>query len=464
MRGRQSGRLRASNYIGIRDYFPITSQSEQKTELTGSARMHRLVYSVIFYLALPVILLRLMFRSLRAPAYRRRLAERFALQSLPGSFDRGATTFWIHAVSVGETVAAAPLVRELARVYPGAQIVVTTMTPTGSDRVHALFGESVTHCYIPYDLPGACNRFLDKYRPGMLILMETELWPNLVHACHRRGVRVLLANARLSEKSAAGYGRLAAFTRATLRRIDRIAAQATPDAERFVRLGAEASRVEVTGSLKFIIELPARESSAFFTALGDSSRPILVAASTREGEEGKVLSAFQSLLRSHPSALLLLIPRHPERFTRIFKLCEDRGFKTLRRSDEAAVTDSTQVVIGDSMGEMFDYYRLATIAFVGGSLVDTGCQNVLEPAALGIPVVVGPSQYNFATICKQLQETGALLTVHSEAELASVFSELLADEKRRREMGESGRALVSRNQNVLPALMKLIDGLTRTGG
>ena len=424
--------------------------------------MHRIVYSVVFYLALPIVLLRLMVRSIRAPAYRQRIGERFALQSPPPGFSREKRTLWIHAVSVGETVASAPLVAQLQRAYPDAQVVVTTMTPTGSDRVRALFADTVFHCYIPYDLPGACNRFLDKYQPSLLILMETELWPNLVHACHRRGVRLLLANARLSEKSAAGYGRFPSFSRQLLEKIDTIAAQATPDAERFLKLGATAAQVEVTGSLKFNIEIAERDKRAYFAAIAAMSRPVLVAASTREGEEEKVIGAFEECLKSVPSLLLLLIPRHPERFAKVYRLSAERGLHTVRRSDEEEVSANTQVVIGDSMGEMFDYYGIATIAFVGGSLVDTGCQNVLEPAALGIPILVGPSQYNFATICSQLEIAGALKTVQNETELAQTLALLLADERAQKEMGERGRALVRENQDALPALMKQIEPLIRT--
>ncbi len=424
--------------------------------------MHRIVYSVVFYLALPIILVRLLARSLRAPAYRQRIGERLALHALPPGFSREKRTLWIHAVSVGETVASLPLVAELRRVYPDAQIVLTTMTPTGSERVRALFGETVFHCYIPYDLPGACNRFLDKYRPSLLILMETELWPNLVHACHQRGVRLLLANARLSGKSAAAYGRFATFSRLLLAKIDKIAAQATPDAERFRRLGATAAQVEVTGSLKFIVETAEKEKPAYFAALAAASRPILVAASTREGEDEKVLTTFEECLESAPSLLLLLIPRHPERFAKAYRLSEERGLSTVRRSDEGEVAASTQVVIGDSMGEMLDFYGVATIAFVGGSLVDTGCQNVLEPAAVGKPILVGPSQYNFATICAQLELAGALKTVQNESELAQALVLLLADERAQKEMGERGRALVRENQNALPALMKLIEPLIQT--
>ena len=420
--------------------------------------MHRIIYSAIFYLALPVILLRLLIRSVKVPAYRKRIAERFALQSMPLGFDKNKLTLWIHAVSVGETAASAPLVAELQRAYPDAQIVMTTMTPTGSDRVRMLFGESVKHVYIPYDLPGACNRFLDKYRPSLLILMETELWPNLVHSCHRRGVKLLLANGRLSEKSATGYGRFATFTRSLLEKIDSIAAQAAPDAQRFIDLGANPKQVEVTGSLKFLVDVHGQKKSAYFCAIKNTLRPVLVAASTREGEEEKVLAAFKKCVVKTPSLLLILIPRHPERFARARKLSEDEGFTTVKRSD-GAVEPNIQVVIGDSMGEMLDYYSVGTIAFVGGSLVDTGCQNVLEPAALGVPILVGPSQYNFATICKQLEHSGGLKTVKNELELAQSISALIADDKARQNMGERAKQLVRENQNALPALMKLVEPL-----
>lgn len=424
--------------------------------------MLRTLYSVIFYLALPLILLRLMLRSLKSPAYRRRVAERFALQSTTFAPAEGAFTLWIHAVSVGETVAAAALIRELQRCYPEAQILVTTMTPTGSDRVRSLFGSTVAHCYIPYDLPGACNRFLDKYQPRALILMETELWPNLVFACQRRSVRILLANARLSEKSAAGYGRFPGLTRELLERIDVIAAQASADAERFAALGMDRSKIQITGSLKFMVEPLRRSPQPYFVALRESARPILIAASTRDGEEEKVLAAFERCLVAVPDALLLLVPRHPERFDRVARLGESRGLVTVKRSDGAVIDSSTQLVIGDSMGEMFDYYSTATVAFVGGSLVDTGCQNVLEPAAMGIPIVVGPSQYNFATICTQLERAGALRTVQDEAELAQAVIALFADESARRAMADAGLALVAENQNALPDLMKLIETLVQT--
>lgn len=421
--------------------------------------MQRILYSVIFYFAVPLIILRLLLRSIKAPAYRRRIAERFAWFELPAGFEASKQTIWIHAVSVGEVMATGALIRQLQQRYANAQIIVTTMTPTGSDRVKDLFGEAVYHSYIPYDLPGATNRFINKVNPSLLILMETELWPNLVYCCHRRGVKLILANARLSEKSARSYARFSKFTRAMLSQIDCIAAQAQADARRFIELGADDKKVTVTGSLKFNIEIDQSEppSSSVFSTINESGRTVWIAASTREGEESKVLSAFQQVLQSDPSILLLLVPRHPERFDKVARLCTEKGFNIGRRSLNQSFGESTQVYLGDSMGEMQSYYRLANIAFVGGSLVDTGCQNVLEPAALGIPVIVGPSQFNFATICLQLEQAGALRTVRNEDELASLVIELSRDRAQQQSMGASGKELVKANQNALPALMLQIE-------
>ena len=423
--------------------------------------MYRILYSLVFYLALPFILLRLLIRSIRAPDYRRRLPERLALKALPTNFDKTKQTLWIHSVSVGETVAAAPLVHQLQEKYPEIQLFISTMTPTGSDRVRELFADGVFHRYIPYDLPGATRRIIRQLQPSVLILMETELWPNLIHYSHKSGVKILLANGRLSEKSAAGYGRFPHVTEKMLNKIDCIAAQSREDAARFTALGMDEARVHISGSLKFNIELQQAQpaSASLFTSIKNSNRSVLIAASTRDGEEAKVLRAFDQCLQSYPDLILLLVPRHPERFDRVARLCEERGYITGRRSRDTLFTSDMQILLGDSMGEMLAYYRLADIAFVGGSLVDTGCQNVLEPAALGIPVVTGPSQFNFATICRQLESAAALKTVANETELASYLLELLADKSAQRKIGERGRQLVEANQDALPKLLRLLEPL-----
>ncbi len=428
--------------------------------------MLRFLYSLILYLAVPIILLRLYFRGIKAPAYRQRIGERFGNSQLPASFVPSRQTIWIHAVSVGESIAAAPFIRELQLRFPDSQILVTTMTPTGSDRVTAMFGDRVYHCYLPYDLPGALNRFVRRINPVMLILMETELWPNLIHVCSQQNVKLILANARLSEKSARGYGRIPGLTRSMLLKIDYIAAQAQADFERFVELGADTHKIEITGSLKFSVNVEQEKalSDSVLAEIKESGRTVIIAASTRDGEESKVLHAFRRVLDYQPQVLLLIVPRHPERFESVANECAQRGFTLSRRSKHQAVDSSTQVYLGDSMGEMLSYYRLANIAFVGGSLVDTGCQNVLEPAALSLPVVVGPSQYNFATICAQLEAAGGLHTVSDENELADYLLALISDSVRRQQSGAAGRALVESNQQALPLLLDIVQraGLTRS--
>ncbi|MCB1671433.1 MAG: lipid IV(A) 3-deoxy-D-manno-octulosonic acid transferase [Gammaproteobacteria bacterium] len=420
--------------------------------------MSRIAYSLLFYLLTPLILVRLLLRSRQAPAYRNRWSERFGRFRVPADWQSSPGAIWVHAVSVGETMAAAPLIRLLLGRYPDRRLVVTTMTPTGSERVRALFGDSVFHVYLPYDLPGAMARLLGKLNPALLIIMETELWPNLLHQCRRAGCRTMVVNARLSGKSARGYRRLGPLTRGMLGEIDLIAAQAAPDRERFMALGAAPDRVEVVGSLKFdIMPPPAADLPPFFAALVLLQRPILVAGSTREGEEEKVLLAFRQCLAALPQLLLVLVPRHPERFDSVARLCKEQGFNLVRRSRDESCDETTQVLLGDSMGEMWNYYAVGDLAFVGGSLVDTGCHNVLEPAALGIPVLIGPSRFNFETISRQLQESGALVIVADADELARQVLQLLDEPLRRQEMGTAGRRLVESNRGCLQRLAERID-------
>jgi len=432
--------------------------------------MSRLAYTVILTLAVPVLILRLLWRSLRMPAYRARIGERFALgaASLAADLrtDRHQKLVWIHAVSVGEVAAAEPLIKALVREYPELCIVLTTMTPTGSQRAAGLLGDRIKHCYVPYDLPILLKRFINDFNPDLVVLMETELWPNLIHVCHRRDIPLMLANGRLSARSAQNYRRITKVARQMLGALNRIAAQSQDDADRFVYLGAGEHRVMVTGSLKFqLADNTAVESAdPLFTTLKEAVRPIIIAASTREGEEAKVIDAFIEIWQSRPDALLLLVPRHPQRFDEVARLCASRGLESRRRSefhDQAPDLNpdrdnSIQILLGDSMGEMSAYLGCADIAFVGGSLVDTGCQNVLEPAALALPVITGPSQYNFAAICKQLQDAGALLTVSDSQELAEQCLRLLDDPEQRSAMGKASKALIDANQQALPAHLSLI--------
>ncbi|MDH1655533.1 lipid IV(A) 3-deoxy-D-manno-octulosonic acid transferase [Pseudomonas mosselii] len=418
--------------------------------------MNRTLYTLLFHLGLPLVALRLFLRGRKAPAYRARIAERFACQ-LPPMRQGG---IWVHAVSVGESIAAAPMVRALLKQYPDLPITLTCMTPTGSERIRAMFEAEprVQHCYLPYDLPWAAGRFLDHVRPRLGIIMETELWPNHIHQCARRGIPVALANARLSERSARGYARFAGLTRPMLEEMDLIAVQTETEAERFRALGARHECVQVTGSIKFDLKVDDQllpRASALREQWAARQRPVWIAASTHDGEDALILEAHRELLKVHSDALLILVPRHPERFAAVHGLCAGE-FTTVRRSNGDTVTAQTQVLLGDTMGELLFLYALADIAFVGGSLVATGGHNPLEPAALALPVLMGPHVFNFLEISAMLREAGALQQVDDAEGLAGAVRRLVELPQDARRMGEAGRAVMRANQG---ALQRLLDGL-----
>ncbi|MBI6953494.1 lipid IV(A) 3-deoxy-D-manno-octulosonic acid transferase [Pseudomonas sp. B21-023] len=418
--------------------------------------MNRTLYTLLFHLGLPLVALRLFLRGRKAPAYRARIAERFAC-GLPPMRQGG---IWVHAVSVGESIAAAPMVRALLKQYPDLPVTLTCMTPTGSERIRAMFeGEPrVQHCYLPYDLPWAAGRFLDHVRPRLGIIMETELWPNHIHQCARRGIPVALANARLSERSARGYARFAGLTRPMLEEMNLIAVQTETEAERFRALGARHECVQVTGSIKFDLTIDDQllpRACALREQWAARQRPVWIAASTHDGEDALILEAHRELLKVHSDALLILVPRHPERFAAVHELCAGQ-FSTVRRSAGDAVTAQTQVLLGDTMGELLFLYALADIAFVGGSLVPTGGHNPLEPAALALPVLMGPHVFNFLEISAMLREAGALQQVDDAEGLAAAVRRLVELPQDARRMGEAGRAVMRANQG---ALQRLLDGL-----
>lgn len=412
------------------------------------------LYSLLLRLLLPLALVRLLWRSLRAPDYRRRIGERLALgRSLPASTD-----VWVHAVSVGEVQAAAPLIRHLLARDPPLRVLVTTTTPTGATRAADLFGAAVTHRYTPFDLPGVLGRFLDRLQPRVILVMETEIWPNTLDQAERRGVPVVLANARLSERSARGYGRLQPLTRETLRRFHCIAAQGQADAERFKALGAPAQRVKVTGSIKFDQPLPATlQDQAEVLRRDWDGRPVWVAASTHEGEEGPILEAHRRVRNQLPEALLVLVPRHPERFDRVADLVSRTGFGLVRRSTHAPCTPDTAVLLGDTMGELPVFLAAADAAFIGGSLVPVGGHNPLEAAAVAVPVATGPEVYNFAAILDLLVDQGAALVVRDGDGLAAVMTRWLGDATERARIGENGLRVVEQNRGALGRLIELIE-------
>lgn len=420
--------------------------------------MNRTLYTLLFHLALPLLALRLYLRARKAPAYGRRIGERFAIKL--ATMRKGG--IWVHAVSVGESIAAAPMVRALLKAYPELPITLTCMTPTGSERIGALFADEprVQHCYLPYDLPWAAGRFLDHVQPRLGVIMETELWPNHIHQCARRGIPVALANARLSERSARGYGRFARLTRPMLAEMSLIAAQTEVEAQRFLALGARAACVQVTGSIKFDLKIDEQlvpRAQALRQQWAATSRPVWIAASTHDGEDALILQAHQQLLQVHGDALLILVPRHPERFDAVHAICSQQ-FATVRRSTGLPVLAQTQVLLGDTMGELLFLYALADMAFVGGSLVPTGGHNPLEPAALALPVLMGPHVFNFLEISAMLREAGALQQVDDAQGLAGAVQRLVELPQDARRMGEAGRAVMRANQG---ALQRLLEGLEK---
>lgn len=419
--------------------------------------MNRLLYTLLLHLALPLIALRLALRARKAPAYAHRVKERFSL-GLPAMKPGG---IWVHAVSVGESIAAAPMIRALQARYPELPITVTCMTPTGSERIQAMFGGSVQHCYLPYDLPWAAARFLDRVQPRLAVVMETELWPNHIHQCAKRGIPVALANARLSERSARGYARFRKLTAPMLAELSLIAVQTQAEAQRFLELGARPDCVEVTGSIKFDLKIDAellQRAAELRRQWQAEQRPVWIAASTHAGEDEIILAAHRQLLSTSPNALLLLVPRHPERFDSVYELCIKQGLTTRRRSTGESVQAGDQVLLGDTMGELLFLYALADIAFVGGSLVANGGHNLLEPAALGKPVLSGPHLFNFLEIAAQLREAGALGEVENQTQLADKVAQLLSEPGEVQRMSQAALAVLKANQG---ALERLLEGLRR---
>jgi 3-deoxy-D-manno-octulosonic-acid transferase len=416
--------------------------------------MLRALYNLALHLALPYIPLRLWWRGRREPGYRRHVGERFGRYG-----PRPARpVIWIHAVSLGETRAAQPLVSALRARYPDHALLVTHMTATGREAATNLYGSFATLAFLPYDLPWAVRRFVAHFRPRLGIVMETELWPNLLRECARAGVPVLLANARLSEKSAAGYRRIGPLARAALADLAAVTAQTEADAARLAALGARD--VSVTGNLKFDLaaapELLARgrELRQLF-----GERPIFLAASTREGEEAPILDALARVPLA--GALTVIVPRHPQRFDEVAALLAGRGLAFVRRSEARPVPAATAFALGDSMGEMTAYYAAADVAFIGGSLLPYGAQNLIEACAVGAPVVIGPSTYNFAQAAAEAVAAGAATQVADADALVREAARLLGDGEARQRMGEAGQRFCSAHRGATGRTMAIVEGLLR---
>lgn len=425
-------------------------------------RMKRFLYTLVMYLGTPIILYRLVSRGLRYREYFSRWRERFGF--FPDPDLHGST--WVHAVSVGEVNAAEPLIKALMAHFPDRPCVVTTITPTGSGRVRKLFGDQVFHVYLPYDLPASARRFLDRVRPRLGVIMETEIWPNLFFECDARGLPLIVANARLSERSLRGYGPVRTLARDAIRCARRVAAQSHVDARRFEMLGADPARITITGNVKFDMGVPTQwlvDGRAMRETWG-SARPVWVAASTHEGEELDVFEAHLEVLRRLPDALLLIAPRHPERFRAVEQAARNLGFKTATRSEQGLPDGATQCFIVDSLGELMRFYASADVAFVGGSLATIGGHNVLEPAALAKPVVVGPHTFNFAEITRTLVHAGGAIQIDKAEELGPAVTGLLCDSARRHAMGIKACAVFDSERGAVARTVALIDALLDEAG
>ena len=412
-----------------------------------------ILYTIFLYLIQPLVWFRLLWRSRKAPDYRKRWLERYGF--CKNKVKSGGIL--VHAVSVGETLAAIPLIKTLQKQYPQLPITVTTMTPTGSKQVKTLLKDSVSHVYLPYDLPCAIHRFLKAVKPKLVIIMETELWPNLISQCHNKKIPLIIANARLSERSANRYHKLGKAISKLLTKISTVAAQNEQDGERFLSLGLPKEHLTVTGSIKFDIELTDKQSLAQLKQQWQLHRPVLIAASTHSGEDEIILSAFQRLLKNHSNLLLILVPRHPERFKTVEELISDNKLNYIKRSTKQIPTEQTQVILGDTMGELLELYGLANIAFVGGSLIEHGGHNPLEPALHHIPIISGKYFFNFKVICEQLIEANGMLICDSTADsLYSTVNSLLNDDNRCQQIGENAYQVLKRNQGALNRLLKVI--------
>jgi len=421
------------------------------------------LWSIAAYLLLPYAVGGLIWRAIRYPAYWKRWPERFGfVQPIEGE-----RVVWVHAVSVGEVRSSAPLVRAIAERLPRHRVLVTTMTPTGSEQVAMLFGDRVLHRYLPYDTPDAVARFLDRVAPELAIIAETEFWPNLFRACVRRGVPLHIVNARISLSSFRAYLLAGRSVRSMFASADLICAQTSLDAQRLRNLGVDDRLLTVTGNLKFDVEAPQTvyEEGRQLRRQWGESRRILIAASTHHGEEVRILSAFADLRQRYPDLLLVLVPRHPERFGTVVRLCRRRGFEVARRSTLSGnLPGSCSVVVGDTMGELHRFYAASDVAVIGGSFVRHGGQNPLEACMVGVPVIFGPHMFHFEEISALTLERGAGRQVPNAGALVEAVALYLDQPELRRTAGAAARALISENRGSLESTLTAMNRqLARTG-
>jgi 3-deoxy-D-manno-octulosonic-acid transferase len=417
----------------------------------------RALYSITFYLSIPFILLHFAIRGLQDRAYLSRWKERFAFyaQALP------AGGIVLHAASVGELKAAEPLIRALAAKTSTTPLLITTFTPTSSAQASSLLGENMSHFYAPLDLPGAVKRFFEHVQPKLLIIMETEIWPNLLFEANRRNIPVLMANARMSSKSFISYRRFGALTESALSSVDFVAAQSQRDLNRLVACGVKEDRIASTGNMKYDLQLPPelQDRAKALQQLWGKDRPVLIAGSTHTEDDVAVLAAFEKVLVDFPTALLILVPRHPERFQSAAEMSVSMGFSTEFFSNGEACSQSAQCFVIDAMGELQQYYCCSDIAVIGGSFGQTGGHNPLEASAAGVPVIVGPNTDNFDEITSELIEAGAAIRVSGSEQLESEIKSLFEQPSKGEEMGTKGKQIVLQGQGALQAVLTAVEKL-----
>ena len=414
----------------------------------------RTAYSAVFYLIIPFILLRLLWRSIKAPNYRLRWRERFACydKSYPQQ------VIWFHAVSVGEAEALFPLVRKLQQRHPLTRYLVTTTTPTGSARVQAVLGQTVEHVYLPYDTPTAVRRFMRAFKPVLAVIMETEIWPNLYGYCGENGIPLYIINARISEKSVRGYQKIPALIRPVIANVKQIAAQSQDDAERFMAIGAQPMQVKVVGNIKFDLEIPETIATEGKRLKADAfkGRFIWLVASTHRGEEQLLLDVYQALKQKIPELLVLIVPRHPERFAEVAELCRQNKLTVVTRTSNLPCQLDTDVYLGDTMGELKMLYAAADIAFIGGSMVPVGGHNLLEASAIGVPVLFGPYMANFKDIANKVLANKAAAQCKDKGELVKAIQALYSDVDYRNRLAENGKAFLTANRGALDKLCEML--------
>jgi len=417
----------------------------------------RFLYSFLIVLGMPFVLTYFALRGLRDHAYLGRWRERFGFVPVQDQHN----SIWVHAASVGEFNAALPLIRALLKIHPEIPLTVTTLTPTGSERVKRDLGDRVLHSYIPFDLPGAVKRFLDRLQPRLIIVMETEIWPNLYLQSKHLNIPLLMVNARLSERTVERFQRLPGFVGEVLQTVSWIGAQSAADADRLASCGAGLQHTVMTGNLKFDLSVPASldERAVALRLRWGPERPVLVAGSTHEADENVVIPSFVALLENIPDALLILVPRYPERFTRATQLAKTAGLRTELRSQGEVCSAQAQCFIIDTIGELMDYYACADLAFVGGSMGEQGGHNALEPAALGKPVLFGPNMDNAREIASQLLQSNAACRVTNQQDFQQAAEQILTDGTLRDSMGQAGRDLVEKNRGALDLTLKAIERL-----